>query len=296
MRRNHLIGLAVFVAALALVLTWGVRTQRKVQAGALQLVAPLNGATSSLARKARAVTEGLRTLPELEEDNKRLKVENEQLRITNAMLNGLAAENDGLRRALSYKENSATKFQLLPARIIARSAATWWTNVQIDRGEQDGLDSDMPVVTDEGLVGKTTTVGPSTAAVLLVADENCKVAAVIEGTHEPGILSGERTSSGTQPDLSLNFLKKTAVPNLRPGMKVKSSGLGGVFPADLMLGTITALETRALDARARVAPAVDLAKLENVFVIVGKRSPPPPAPTPTPPPPRALPVNPTPRR
>ena len=295
MRRNHIIGLAVFLAGLALVFTWSVRTQRRVQAGALQLVAPLNGATSSLGRKVLAVREGLRTLPELEDENKRLKVENEKLRIANTMLNGLATENDGLRRALVYKENAATKFDLVPARIIARSAATWWTNVQIDRGEQDGLDSDMPVVTDEGLVGKTTTVGANTAAVLLVADENCKVAALIEGTHEPGILSGERTSNGGQPDLALNFLKKASVPSLHPGMKVKSSGLGGVFPEGLMLGTITLLETRALDARARVAPAVDLAKLENVFVIVGKRTPPP---APTPAPPKAMPVTPapTPRR
>ncbi len=293
MRHNHIIGLVLFLAAVALVFTLKVPAQRRVQAGALQLVAPLNGATSSLGRKVLAVREGLHALPELEEENKRLKVENEKLRIANTMLNGLATENDGLRRALVYKENAATKFDLVPARIIARSAATWWTNVQIDRGEQDGLDSDMPVVTDEGLVGKTTTVGANTAAVLLVADENCKVAALIEGTHEPGILSGERTSSGGQPDLSLNFLKKTSVPSLHAGMKIRSSGLGGVFPEGLMLGTITALETRALDARARVGPAVDLAKLENVFVIVGKRSPPPPAP------PKALPVTtpaPTPRR
>lgn len=290
MRRNHIIGLAIFLAALALVFTWNVRAQRRVQAGALQIVAPLNGATSSLGRKVLALRDGLKSLPELEEENKRLKVDNEKLRITNTMLNGLKDENDGLRRALVYKENAATKFDLVPARIIARSAATWWSNVQIDRGEQDGLDSDMPVVTDEGLVGKTTTVGANTASVLLVADENCKVAALIEGTHEPGILAGERISNGGQPDLALNFLKKSSVPSLHAGMKIRSSGLGGVFPEGLMLGSITALETRALDARARVAPSVDLSKLENVFVIVGKRVA-PPAPTPVP---KAQPVTPAP--
>lgn len=288
MRRNHFIALAVFLAAVVLVFTWSVHTQRKVQAGALQIVAPLNGATSSISRQVRAAAEGLKSLPQLEEENKRLKVDNEQLRITNTMLGGLAQENDGLRKALGFRENAATKFRLVPARIVARSSATWWSNVQIDRGEQDGLDTDMPVVTDEGLVGKTTTVSATTAYVLLVADENCKVAARVEGTREAGILSGERTSSGTQPDLGLNFLAKTAVPNLRPGQKVFSSGLGGVFPADLLLGTIKVIETRALDARARVAPAVDLAKLENVFIIVGKRE------APAPPPPKAIPVNPTP--
>lgn len=301
MRRNHVIALVVFLAALALVFIWGAKSPRRFQAGALQLVAPFNGATSSISRQVRAAAQGLKTLPELEEENKRLKVENDQLRITNTMLGGLAQENDGLRKALGFRENAATKFKLVPARIIARSSSTWWSNVQIDRGEQDGLDTDMPVVTDEGLVGKTTTVAATTAFVLLVADENCKVAARVEGTREAGILSGERTSTGTQPDLALNFLAKTAVPQFRPGQKVFSSGLGGVFPADLFLGTLKSVETRALDARAKVAPGVELAKLENVFVIVGKREAPTPAParaTPTPAPPRANPVTPapTPRR
>jgi rod shape-determining protein MreC len=145
--------------------------------------------------------------------------------------------------------------------------------VQIDRGEQDGLDSDMPVVTDIGLVGKTTTVASNTAYVLLIIDENCKVAANVEGTREQGILSGERTSSGVQPDLVLSFLSKSA--ELHAGQKVFSSGVsGGVFPSGLLLGSIRQFQVRALDGRAQVVPAVDFSKLENVFVVLGTRPPP----------------------
>lgn len=289
MRRTNIIVLVVFLAAVVawFVLTRNTGTQQKVQQGTLEMTRPLFGWTSSLTRKAQAVTQGLKSLPELEAENAQLKVRNEQLSVRNQMLNDLERENEGLRRALDFKQKS--QFKLVPARIIARSSATWWSSVQIDRGEKDGLDIDMPVVVDEGLVGKTTTVADNTSYVLLIADEGCKVAATVQGTRESGVLSGERTSSGNMPELSLNFLQKTAVPLLRPGQKVYSSGVGGVFPSGLMLGEIRSIETLALNARAKVAPAVDLAKLENVFVVVGQREavPPPTAgPTPVPPRPR----------
>ena len=107
-------------------------------------------------------------------------MENQKLRATNQMMNDLQSENNSLRQALDFRDRS--KYELLPARIIARSSTSWWSTVQIDRGEQDKLDSDMPVVTDVGLVGKTTTVAPNTAFVLLISDENCKVFAKVDGT------------------------------------------------------------------------------------------------------------------
>jgi rod shape-determining protein MreC len=288
MRRTNIIILVVFLVAVGFVLTWSVRQQQRVQQGALEMTRPLFGFTSNFTRKAQAVTQGLKSLPELEAENSKLKIRNEQLSVRNQLLNDLERENEGLRRALDFKAKS--QFKLVPARIIARSSATWWSSVQIDRGEKDGLDIDMPVVVDEGLVGKTTTVATNTAYVLLIADEGCKVAATVQGTRESGIVSGERTSSGNMPELALNFLQKTAVPLLKPGQKVFSSGVGGVFPSGLVLGEIRSIETRALDARAKITPAVDLAKLENVFVVVGQReaaATPTPPPGPPPPPPRS---------
>ena len=75
---------------------------------------------------------------------------------------------------------------------MTRDSSTWWRTVTINRGKEDGIEGDMPVVTDEGLVGKTTTVGNNISVVLLLSDENCRVAASVEGTREQGIVSGER--------------------------------------------------------------------------------------------------------
>ncbi len=268
MSRASIIALVAFAVLTGLVFSLRTAAARKFQANMLDLVRPLHATTSGLGRTLGAYGKGLKSLDELERENELLATENEKLRTTNQMLSTLNEENATLRQALDFQKRS--NFRLLPARIIARSASSWWNTVQIDRGEQDGLDGDMPVVTDVGLVGKTTTVAQNTAYVLLIADENCKVAANVEGTREQGILSGERVTTGIQPDLALNFLSKDAP--IKAGQRVVSSGVsGGVFPSGLLLGTVKNFQPRVLDGRGTVTPAVDLSKLENVFVVIGKR-------------------------
>ncbi len=195
-----------------------------------------------------------------------LRTENAQLKAENQTLRGLEAENNKLRDALRYRERAV--FQLMPARIIARDASTWYHTVTIDRGSAELIAPDMPVLTEEGLVGKTTIVAEHTSVVVLISDENCKVAANVEGTREQGIVRGERNSSNTMPIVSLYFLTKQA--NLQPGTKVLTSGVGGVFPPGITIGLVKEFKMRELDGYATIVPAVDLTTLEDVFVVVSE--------------------------
>ena len=200
-------------------------------------------------------------------DNTALRVENRALKATNQALRDVEREVNRLRVALNYRERSV--FKLVPAEIVTRDASTWWRTVTINRGRQDGIEGDMPVVTEEGLVGKTTTVSDSIAIILLVSDENFRVAATVEGTREQGIIAGERVAGALTPLLDLNFLSKQA--NLQPGQRAYTSGVGGVFPSGLLIGTVKEYKVRELDAQARLIPAVDLSKLEDVFVVTGRK-------------------------
>jgi rod shape-determining protein MreC len=127
----------------------------------------------------------------------------------------------------------------------------------------------MPVATDEGLIGKITTVSDSVSVVLLISDENCRIAAKVEGSREQGIVSGERVTTGLTPVLNLNFLSKQA--DLKPGQKVYTSGVGGVFPSGLLTGVVKTFRVRELDGQAQLTPAVDLSHLEDVFVVTGRK-------------------------
>ncbi len=267
MSRSSVIALLIFAAVLGYFLSFGAESTRKLQAGFYQLISPFLSTGSGLQKQITSVRTGLKSLDELERENNSLKVENRSLRATNQALRDVEHEVNRLRHALDYRERSV--FRLVPAEVVTRDASTWWRTVLINRGKNDGVESDMPVVTDEGLVGKTTTVGENISIVLLISDENCRVAAAVEGTREQGIVSGERIIGSVTPLLDLNFLSKQA--DLKPGRKAYTSGVGGVFPSGLLVGTVQSFRVRELDGQARLAPAVDLSHLEDVFVVTGRK-------------------------
>ncbi|MEP6698832.1 MAG: rod shape-determining protein MreC [Verrucomicrobiota bacterium] len=267
MNRTSTIALLIFVALLGYFLSFGADKTRRLQAGVYQLLSPLLTGGSGLEKQITSVRTGLKSLEELERDNASLRVENRSFKATNQALRDVEHEVNRLRHALDYRERSV--FRLVPAEIITRDASTWWRTVTINRGKNDHVESDMPVVTDEGLVGKTTTVGDNISVVLLISDENCRVASAVEGTREQGIVAGERTTGSVTPLLDLNFLSKQA--DLKSGMKVFTSGVGGVFPSGLLVGTVQSFRARELDGQARLAPAVDLSHLEDVFVVTGRK-------------------------
>src|SRR5205809_4147790 len=267
MNRTSIIALLIFGAILGYFLSFGPDSTRKFQAGIYQLIAPFLTSGSGLHKQITSVRSGLKTLEELERYNTELQVENRQLKATNQALRDVEHEVNRLRHALNYRERSV--FKLVPAEVVTRDSSTWWRTVTINRGKQDRIESDMPVVTDEGLVGKTTTVSENIAIVVLVSDENCRVAANVEGTREQGIVTGERVTGGVAPLLNLNFLSKQA--NLQPGQKAYTSGVGGVFPPGLLLGAVKEFRVRELDGQAQLTPAVDLAEMEDVFVVGGRQ-------------------------
>ena len=267
MSRTSIIALLIFGALLGYILSIGPDTTKKIQAAAYQLISPFLTKGSGLQKQITSVRSGLKSLEELEKDNGALQVENRELKATNKALRDVEHEVNRLRQALKYRERSV--FKLVPAEIVARDSSTWWRTVTINRGKEDGIEGDMPVVTDEGLVGKTTTVANNISVVLLVSDENCRVAASVEGTREQGIVTGERVVGGLTPLLNLNFLSKQA--NLQPGQKAITSGVGGVFPSGLLVGTVKSFKMRELDGQAQLNPAVELSHLADVFVVTGRK-------------------------
>jgi rod shape-determining protein MreC len=266
-RRFVIPSVIVFVFATAFVLFLSPHNMRRVQAGFLGVISPLLKSGSGVEKGYHSYREGLKTLEQLEEENKRLLVANKEMSATNQTLRGLETENNRLRKALEYRERAV--FKLMPARIIGRDASTWYNKIVIDRGAADGLkeDGDQAVLTDEGLVGKTTVVADHYAEVVLISDEACRVASNVEGTREQGIVKGERASSGSSPSIGLNFLSKQA--NLKTGANIYTSGVGGVFPSGVLIGEVKDFKVRELDGHASVVPAVDLTTLEDVFVVVG---------------------------
>jgi rod shape-determining protein MreC len=267
MRSTTIATVGIFGILVVLILLLPQTTKQQMQATFYQAISPILRTGVSVQQRLGGVGGGLKHLDELERENAQLKLENRQLQATNNLLKNSEAEVNRLNRALGYKERSS--FRLVPARIISRDSATWWNSCTIDRGAADSIAADMAVVTETGLVGKVTSVANDVAMVLLLSDESLRVSVTIEGTQEQGIVSGTRASTNYAPDLRIRFLSKTA--NLKPGLNVFTAGAGGVFPSGVLIGRVKDFTVKELEGVATVKPAVDLAEVQDVFVIIGRK-------------------------
>jgi rod shape-determining protein MreC len=238
---------------------------RHLQTGLLGILSPISRSGSAVKDSIGSLGKDLMTLDQLQAEYDRVLAENRRLRAENGGLRDLQQENAHLREVLGYRERSS--FRLVPAAVVGHDSGAWWSTLRINRGTRDGITPDMPVITDKGLIGKTTAVSDNLSEVLLVTDENCKVAAKVEGTKEQGICTGTRSPGG---ELQLTFLSKLA--DLQPGQKVYTAGVsGGIFPSGIALGTVKSFRARELDGMAVLEPSADSGGNEEVFVITGAK-------------------------
>ena len=274
MSRLNIILLIVFVAALITITLSSPQTVARIQNGAMTVFSPFMRASNQLESGVETVgTESLspaqlrEMVDELERERNRLKLEVIQL-------DEIVRENNQLRRALQYVEKAP--LSVVAARVISRKPSTWYNTMIINKGKAHGIEVDNPVIVpvgeDAGLVGKVSeVVGDNSAIILLLTDEMCQVSAKLQNSQEQGILNGQRGALRTMPNLRLRYLSREA--EVTPGRKVVSSGVGGLFPPDLVLGEVFSVEIGALDAEVTVNPSVNFEELIDIFVVLPVRDP-----------------------
>lgn len=269
MKPLNLLALLLFLAGATWALTRSEKSVREIQATYYRVLSPFLTVGSELETRARAFLDEVDHSKKLEAEVEAMQDDFGRLRLIEEQLRTVEAENERLRRALDFQKR--TRFDVVAARVTRRQPATWWQTLEIDRGEQSGIATAYPVVTDRGLVGKVDILGETRSTVILLTDEACQVSAKVEGSPEVGLVSGQRQQYAGSPMLRLRFLSRDA--RLREGMRVFSTGRGGVFPADLLLGEIVRVEPGPLDTEALVRPSVDFENLGTVFVLTPEKEP-----------------------
>ncbi|MBD3349475.1 MAG: rod shape-determining protein MreC [Candidatus Eisenbacteria bacterium] len=217
-------------------------------------------------------------------------IETAQVREENAALRRIAAELMNERNALieHRQENERLRellrvlvtfpeeesFELLPARVIGMPGGRVIERMEIDRGAEHGARAGMAVVTPEGLVGKVVTVHPTRALVEPLANASSAVSVVTERGRVRGVLKPRYHAASELTTWQIDYVP--ARSDVEPGDRVITSGLGGVVPAGLSVGTVTSVEDGPLTMEVDVRLNVDFSKVEHVFVITGTRSGPRP--------------------
>ncbi len=227
------------------------------------LVAPAQQGFASGVNWFRGIFRGIGELGDLRSDNERLRQENDQLRQVAVKAQDLALENQRLQGLLNY-QNQSPQYQTVAAKVIGWDPSNWSSRMLLNIGSQQGITKDMAVVTPQGVVGKVVQTSLNTAEVLLLTDEMSAIGARVNPNRHLGIVRG----SGHQGQLlRLTDLPLDAV--LNPGDQVVSSGLGGVYPAGLVLGTVVSVdnEPSGLLKVAQIKPSVDISRLDEVLVV-----------------------------
>jgi len=150
----------------------------------------------------------------------------------------------------------------IAAQVIGYDTSPFMHYVFINRGSDDGLRRGMPVVTDKGLVGRVAAVTAGAARIQLITDPASNINVRLQPSQVSAVLQGQLTG-----DVSLIMIPQDAQVN--PGDLILTSGLGGNYPANLLIGQITGIKKRDYDLfqTASVQPVVDFTHLDILLVI-----------------------------
>ncbi|MFY9911644.1 MAG: rod shape-determining protein MreC [Candidatus Sulfotelmatobacter sp.] len=196
-------------------------------------------------------------------ENRQLKEQIEQMRLEEVRLGEDAAQAHRLQSLLAFKEQVIAK--TVPAQVIGSSGSDLSKSIYIDKGSDDGVAQDMPVITASGIVGKVLRVYPSTALVLLINDQTSGVGGLLEKSRLQGVVHG--TANG---ELMLEHIMSDE--QVAAGDIVLSSGGDQIFPKGLPVGTVTHVSPgREMFLDIKIKPAADLSRLEEVLVVTEKQ-------------------------
>ena len=192
-------------------------------------------------------------------ENRALQDQIQQLKMEQVRLNEDAQQARRLQLLLSFKEQFIS--QTTAAQVIGASGSDISRVLYIDKGSNDGLRQDMPVMTANGIVGKILRAFPSSSQVLLINDSSSGVGAILEKSRLQGVLKG--TAAG---DIVLE--KVMADEQVQIGDRVITSGGDQIFPKGLPIGTVRKVSAGPdLFLSIRVKPDADLSRVEEVLVI-----------------------------
>jgi rod shape-determining protein MreC len=243
-------------ASIALMITakgehWAVE---RVRTTVMDVVAPVLDVISRPAQALNNATEQVSRLIFVYRENDRLREENDRLRSWQATARRLETENAAFRALLRARPEPGVTY--VSGRVVGDSGGPWVRTVALNAGEVDGVRKGSAVVTGDGLVGRVVESGERSSRILLLTDLNSRVPVVVESSRYRAILEGDNTDT-----LKLSFV--IPADEIKVGDRIVTSGAGGLYPAGLPIGDVTAIK----DGTALVTPLVRFDRLEYVRVL-----------------------------
>ncbi|MCG2711186.1 MAG: rod shape-determining protein MreC [Candidatus Omnitrophica bacterium] len=189
-----------------------------------------------------------------------MKKEIDELKFKLNLVKEAVHENARLSKILELKEKGPYDFVV--AQIIAKEPTNWLNSLIINKGQNQGIVINQPVMSFSNLVGKIIEVGAGTAKVMLISDANSRVVSLIQRTRTEGMLEGMGNGLCRLKYLPINA-------DVKLGDEVVSAGVGGVYPKGLIIGNIESIriERGGIYKSGIVKPTALLSGLEEVLCL-----------------------------
>jgi rod shape-determining protein MreC len=268
-RRTGWVLIVVLVGQLVYLAIQGARAgETRFEALGLRLLGPMARGVASIPAGFEDAREGVKLRGTLLSENRQLRREVEDLRLQLLRLTDVEGEMLRLGKAMRYPTPPAGRIRAVD--IVYVDHASWLRTLILYTGATPAR-KDQPVLSPDGLVGRVVSVAGPYAKVQLITDRAAGVGGMILRNRRQGVVRGGGRGSG---GLELEYVPLQA--DARPGDRVLTAGIDGVYPRGIPIGTIISVEPGGqLFHRIQVAPAVDFGALDQVYLLEYQAVPPP---------------------
>jgi rod shape-determining protein MreC len=266
LKRPHYIALGVVILITIAVLKLPSRAATNLRLAVSSMFLPLFGLAGSTQDLVEKSSYGALPRGELIRQIEALQKEKQEARLRLMQADEALRENMRLRDQFGIPRQYPWKLRM--ARVAARDPANWWRTIKIDLGSRDGVVTNAPVLTSEGLVGRVSEVGFAQSRVVLLGDPDCRVSVLVgdDKSREQGVIAPASSSPLDDTLVELSYLSGNS--KLSAGQTVVTSGHGGVFPPGIVVGQVADFRNvgYGLYKEALVRLAVKMNRLQEVWV------------------------------
>lgn len=230
------------------------------------VLTPLQKVTSALSGGAALVWEKYTSIDDVMDRNEQLEAENAELRQQMVDYDRIKAENDAYK-ALARIQDTNSEASYVSAFVIGRDPLDEFGGFTLDQGSTDGVAVNDAIISDRGyLLGVVVEVDATSCKVMTILHPSFNAAGVISRTRENGIITGSADYAADGQCVLTNLDRATEA---RKGDQVITTGLGGVFPANLLVGTVQEVvpEQSGKSSSAVILPGADPRTVKHVFIV-----------------------------
>lgn len=264
--KKTIVGIIITIIILILIVTISnikIDNLSYVQSFANFFVMPVQNGLTYLKNWISGNNQFFTDVSKLREENEGLKQENSKLQQDLREFEIVKSENETLKEYVNLKDKYS-EYSTIPAYVINKDISNYNNCIVINVGSNDGIKVGMAVISDKGLVGNIISVTTNTAKVQTIIDSSSSISCTLTASRDTIIARGTLEANSK---LTATYIPTEA--SIIEGDLVETSGLGGIYPKGILVGTIEKVinTSNIVDRYAKIKTAVDFSKIETVLVI-----------------------------